>query len=113
MAKVADFIKALSALSGVDGYLLAEGRGQILSHNLSDCDSYMPWVQTLVQRCTLLSASLNGDQLRGLFFQEDDRLIYLFPIRQYQLVVMQHAESHNVDLFEQIEALIQETVESG
>jgi len=113
VAKVTDFITALSALSGVDGYVLAQSNGQILSHNLTDPVSYMPWAKTLIQRCTLLSAGLNNDPFRGVSFQSDGRFIHLFPIRQYHLVVLQPGGSINQQLFQQIETLIQETVESG
>nr|WP_320116729.1 hypothetical protein [uncultured Desulfuromonas sp.] len=113
MAKVADFITSLNALPGADGYLLAEGNGRVLSHNLSSCDCYLPWVQRVIQRCLSLSACLNDDTLRGVSLQEEGRFIHLFPIRQYQLVVLQPAENRNDHLFEQIEALIQDTVESG
>nr|WP_320050297.1 hypothetical protein [uncultured Desulfuromonas sp.] len=113
MAKVTDFISVLSGLRGVDGYLLAQGRGQILSHNLTDSASYMIWAHALIQRCASLSSALNNESLRGASFQQNGRFIHLFPIRQYQLVVLQSAENANVELSQQIEALIQETVERG
>lgn len=113
MARVTDFITALSALSGVDGYVLAQSNGQILSHNLTDAVSYLPWAKTLIQRCTLLSAGLNNDPFRGVSFQSAGRFIHLFPIRQYHLVVLQPGGITNPQLFQHIEALIQETVERG
>ena len=113
MAKASDFIRTLSALPGVAGYLLCHSNGRILSHNLSDPDAYMPWSQHMIQHCTLVSSSLNNETFRGVSLQHEGSIMHMFPIRQYQLVVMQPGDAVNDELFRQIEALIQDTVERG
>jgi hypothetical protein len=113
MAKASDFIKKISAMSGIEGCLLSHPNGQILSHNLSDPDVYRAWPQQIVKRCELLSNCFNHETFRGISLQQDDSYMHIFPIRQYQLVVMQPGDTINYELFHQIETLIQNTVERG
>lgn len=114
MAKVSDFTSNLSALPGVAGYLLTNKNGQIIAHNLPNHNFYMPWAQQMINRCILLSHSLNNEELCGVSLkQEDGKLIHIFPVKQYQLVVLQSEDIINDHLFQQIAALIHDTVEQG
>jgi hypothetical protein len=114
MAKASDFIKKLSAMAGIEGCLLSHPNGQIRSHNLpSDPDAYRAWPQQIIKRCELLSNCFNHETFRGISLQQDGGYMHIFPIRQYQLVVIQPGDTINYDLFHQIEMLIQNTVERG
>jgi len=114
MAKASDFIRQLASLPGVTGYLLTHNNGRILSHNLSDPTYYVPWAQQMINRSTYLTDSLNNEQLRGISLKQDgENLVHLFPVRQYHLVVIQSEEIVNDHLFQQVAALIQDTVEQG
>lgn len=112
MARASDFIRNLSALAGVGGYLLTHSNGNVISHNLSDPDVYGSWARQMVQQCAPLSVSLNNEGFKGVSMQQEGGFIHIFPIRQYQLVVIQ-GDAANEQLFHQIEVLIQDTVERG
>ncbi len=114
MASAADFIKQLSALPGVSGYLLTHNNGRVLTHNLPDPGRYIPWLQQMINGSMYLTTGLNNEELVGVsLHQDEDHVIHLFPVRQYHLMVLQMAGITNDHLFQQIAALIQDTVEQG
>ena len=114
MASASDFIKQLTALPAVGGYLLTHNNGRIISHNLPDADTYIPWLQQMINGSMYMTTSLNNEELRGVTVRQDDEnAVHMFPVRQYHLLVVQVAIVTNDYLFQQISELIHETIEHG
>ncbi|WP_321531370.1 hypothetical protein [uncultured Desulfuromonas sp.] len=115
MAKVSDFTKKLTALPGVGGYLLSQQGGNILAHNLQDPSHYRQWMEELLQQGAKANGTLGEHQeFRGVSLAvSNERMLLLFPVKQYSLLVVQDVQVGNEQLFQEISALIQDTVDNN
>lgn len=79
----------VARLEGVDHYILADGKGEVIIHNLKD---YQKMGQ-MISFCGNQAVSLGRNRLQFLTFKREyDNDLFIFPIGKYYLGVVKDTQ---------------------